>query len=61
LWIGYTADKQPVSDHGFLLLNAPQRTWLIEPGQTDAGAFVRLQLCNAPLFATKVQELCQLV
>ena len=60
LWIAYTEDKQPVSDHGFLLLNAPQRTWLVEPRQTEAGAVVRLQLCNAPLFTAKVQELCQI-
>lgn len=60
LWVDYTADKQPVSDHGFLLLHTAQRTWLIEPRQTDTGGVVRLQLCNAPTFMAKVQELCQI-
>lgn len=61
LWVHYNEDKQPVSDQGFLLLHAPERTWLIEPQQAEAGDVVRLQLCNAPLFTAKVQELCQTI
>ena len=64
LWISYTEDKQPISDHGFLVLNAPQRTWLVEPKQAVTGdataEIVQLRLCNAEIFKAKVQELCQL-
>jgi hypothetical protein len=60
LWITYTADKQPVSDHGFLLLKAPERTWLVEPKRTETGESVALQLGSASLFTEKVKELCQL-
>ncbi len=60
LWVAYTQDKQPVSDHGFLMLGAPQRTWLIEPKQLEAGAVMQLQQCSASLFAMKVKQLCLL-
>lgn len=64
LWVSYTEDKQPISDHGFLVLNAPQRTWLVEPKQAVTGdataEIVQVQLCNADILKAKVQELCQL-